>query len=177
MTYIDDVFEQIVSKMPSSPRFISDNWEGVANTMSILGYDKTQDGQHYPLIVLDTNYSPDSGDLLGTNQYWTARLYFIDSTQADYSVKDRDENSFKANIYPLMDEFLYYAFRSTLLVFDEEPSPRAYKDDNGAYSVTMPQKREKLPYFKGKDSKQNKLNAVVDAVLLEIEVKIRKQTY
>ena len=172
-----DIFKQIVAKMPSSPRFVSDNWEGVRNLMAKLGYDKTQDGSHYPLIVLDTNYSPTSGDIMGANEYWTARLYFIDRTQADYSVEDRNDNSFKANIYPLINEFLYFSFRSTLLIFDSEPFPRVYINQDGEYVAEVPQTREKLPFLKGKDVKQNQLNAIVDAVALEISIKIRKTNY
>lgn len=172
-----DIFKLIVEKMPSSPRFVSDNWEGVRNLLAKLGYDKTKDRTHYPLIVLDTNYSPNSGDIMGVKEYWTAKLYFIDRTKADYSVEYRNTYSFKANIYPLINEFLYYAFRSTLLIFDSEPFPRVYINQDGEYIAEVPQKREKLAFLKGKDVKQNQLNAIVDAVAVEISVKIRKTNY
>lgn len=169
-----DTIKEIVDVMPSAPRFVSDNWQGVANTMSKLGRDASQNGNHYPLIVLDTNYSDEFGNQLGVNDTVTAKMYFINTTDVNYTPAQRDELSYKAVIIPLMNEFLFYALRSTKLIFDIEPFPKAFKNSLGTYEVFMPIKTNKLPFLKGKDVTQNQLNAKVDALELEIEFKTRQ---
>ena len=169
-----DTIKEIVNDMASSPRFISDNWQGVANTMSKLGQIKSEDGIHYPLIVLDSNYSDELGNQLGVGETVTAKLYFINETDINYTPSQRDELSYDANIIPLMNEFLFFALRSTKLIFDIEPFPKAFKNSLGVYKVFMPTKTNKLPFLKGKGATQNKLNAKVDVLELEIELKTRK---
>lgn len=167
-----DTFTEIVSKMPSSPRFYSDNWQGVANTMSSLGLNHDNDGTHYPLIVLDTNYSSEEGGNVGLDNMFNAKFYFINRTQSNYNTVDRENLSYKANLYPLMNEFLFYCLRSAKIVFDSEPFAKGHIDSLGNYNVFMQKTVEKLPYLKGKDSKQNKLNAIVDALAVEITIKL-----
>lgn len=169
-----DTIQLIVSLMPSKPRFYSDNWQGVANTMAKLGRDPEQNGKHYPLIVLDTNYSDKFGNQLGVDDTVTAKMYFINTTDVDYTSAQRDALSYDAIIIPLMNEFLFYALKSAKLIFDIEPFPKAFKNSLGVYEVFMPIKTNKLPFLKGKDVTQNKLNAKVDALELEIEFKKRK---
>ena len=168
-----NTIESIVNSMESDVTFYADNWEGIRNDIANVQYDKEKDGKDFPIIVLDTNYKREQGNIIGVGLSFDAKFYVVWRTDSEYNNKDRDNESFLKYGYPLKNEFLYYALRSTRIMFDIQPLPKAYKKNDGEFMVSINTIDEKLPYFRGKDVTQNMLNQEVDALSFELKLRIR----
>lgn len=158
MIFAVDIIKESIQAMPTNPRFYAGNWEEVCNDNKLLAYDKTKDSQRYPLIVLSPIFTEKRGEELGIACEVDVTIYIITETNKNYTVEQRIENVYKPIIVPLYNEMIYTMFRKGKIKFDEVPM---------SHSNYVKCETENLYY------EENKLNDIVDALKININLKIK----
>lgn len=134
-------------------------WNDVVNQLSVMGYDKTKDGEKYPLIIINTNSKQTNGDsLVNSCVFDEIRIYIACEAVIGESFEDKMLNRYKSILYPIYDSLMNAFFLNRNVNISSNNSYKLSTD-----TVTL------YPFLNNVDSSQNKINDIVDA--LEIKIK------
>lgn len=159
------IIQSIVERISPEPRFMFGNWVEISNNLSLLDNDKDNDGTKYPLIVMNNDFEEKQGEEIGVYSQFEANFYLITEANADDDSTTRLSTTYTDVLYPLKDKFIKVLFQSPLLVWDLEFLPN---------EKVLPCTIKNLYYLSNENKQQNKLNDIVDAMSIKINLKIRR---
>lgn len=158
MKYIAKELREVINQMNPKPLFFADNFNDVSQSISEIGFDKTK--TTYPLIFLETsNIENKNNEQLNVASEVSIDIYFVVDTNKEYTTEQSIDESFIKVLEPLISKFFFAMYRSGKFVFDETRYLENY------YSII----NETTEMYK-----KTFINDIVDALKININLKIRK---
>lgn len=151
-----NVIKEVVEQM--NVRFMVCPQSEASTELAMLSYDKSQ--VKYPLIILDPIFDEKCGQENGVESEFNATFYFCVDSEENYTNQQREDINYVGRLYPIVETFFYFIFRSGKFVFDMNPQM--------CNERFLPHERANL--YKA----PNQLNEIIDVLKLTINLKIRK---
>ena len=168
MKISSNIIKEIVEGMSSAPTWEFGDWVEISNDI-VQGAYSEKTTSPYPMIIMHSNYSEQRSQSMGVDSEFTTTFYLVAESQQGYSTQDRIDNVFEPVLFPLHDEFLTALYKSPLLSFDMEQCPRG--------ALSMERTTQNLYFLTNEGTDQNKINDVVDALSIELTIKVRRTEY
>jgi len=157
--YPTDVISALVTSIQTGdspnniPKFYSGHWLEIANNLQVLSQYSVV-GKKFPAILLilptikfkEVSFSP-------FNEL-SFDMYIIDESDRKYTSDERLSNVFKTSLYPIYNSFMAKMEVSNWFWNNKQEIEHDHED---------------LYYLGAEDTKQNKLNLIVDAIYLSFK--------
>ena len=159
--YLPDVIEDIVNTMSKDIEvyYRFGHWIEIANILQELGQHRNYENTKFPLFYIPVGHKTNILD--ATLNEVTFSLYIISGSEIKYSSKERLDHIMKTVLMPI------YNLWKIKLIDNVWFRTKNY--------IEIPHDEEKLYYLGAKDSNQNRLNQVCDAIYLNYNnIKINK---
>jgi hypothetical protein len=159
----------VIEKIIPSTNFMYADWEEVRDVSMMKGKgDKSKYTLKYPLIVAQCDKVPQS---VGENASFCSKIkqsfYIIVETKKEYTVEERDVETYEKKIYPL--------YKKLLEVLQNDRQFRFHKQGQ---LTEISHEVEHLYYkrYAPTGVEQNSLRDIVDAMRVTIEIEIKDYT-